>query len=147
MAKKRRAKKVVEEFEETKRTPVGVQIISVLYYIGAVLSAIFGVMFIVASGYLAAMVPELEGLGAGLFVFLGIILVGLGVLGFFVGKGLWGLKPWTRIFAIIFAMLGVLSVVYSMVIGFSIGDIISILIHGTIGAYLMFSKEAKSAFK
>jgi hypothetical protein len=148
MVKKRSAKKVVEEeIKGSKKLPVGVQIISVLYYIGAVLGVVFGLLFVSASGYLASMIPELAGLGAGLFVFLGILLIGVGVLGFFVGRGLWGLKPWARIFAIILAALGILSAIYSMITNFSFGNIVSILIHGFIGYYLLLNKEAKRAFK
>jgi uncharacterized BrkB/YihY/UPF0761 family membrane protein len=150
-----KAKKVIKAKQagRSNKVPIGVQIISVLYYIGAVLCVLCGILFIVgANAIVAALidaVPELEsmGVGAGLFIFFGIVLIGLSVLSFFVGRGLWKLKRWAKILAIILAILGVISAVYSIIKDYNFGDIINILLNVVIGAYLIFSKEVKKAFK
>ncbi len=129
--------------------PTGVKVIAVLYYIGAVLGIIFGLLFLVgagAIGSIASQIPVLGALGAGLFVVGGIILIGLGVLGFFVGRGLWKARPWARIVVIIFAALGILMAVISMIQGSIASNIFNLVIQLIIGGYLLFSNNVKQAF-
>ncbi len=132
-----------------QQVPVGVKIISVLYYIGAVLGVIFGILFLVgagAIGSIADQIPLFGALGAALFVVGGIILIGLGVLGFFIGRGLWKARSWARIVAIIFAALGILLAVVSMVQGEILSNIFGLVINLVIGGYLLFSNSVKEAF-
>ena len=128
-----------------KVVPTGVKIISVLYYIGAVFEVIFGILLFVGSGALKAQIPLLAFLGPFLIVG-GIILLGLAVLSFFVGRGLWKGKKWARIVAIIFAVLGVLLAVLGMVQGQVAGNVVSLVISAAIGGYLWFSSGVKAAF-
>lgn len=140
-----------------KEIPVGVKIIAVLYYIGAVLGVIFGILFLVGAGLIgtvASQIPIIGLFGSGLFVVAGIILIGLGVLGFFMGRGLWKGKNWARILAIIFAGLGVIMAIVAMFttqIGVNItgqiaSQIVNLAINLVIGGYLLFSKKVKAAF-
>ena len=62
-----------------------------------------------------------------------LLPVGLAVLSIFVGLGLWKLQKRARTIAITWAVLGVVLSIASIALG--------------IGYYLLFSKEAKSAFK
>jgi len=129
--------------------PTGVKVIAVLYYIGAVLGIIFGLLFLVGTGMMGSIanqIPLLGALGAGLFVVGGIIMIGLGVLGFFVGRGLWKARPWARIVAIIFAALGILMAVISMIQGSIASNIFNLVIQLVIGGYLLFSNNVKQAF-
>ncbi|SRR3989344_4165453 len=141
-----KAKRNMQNAMNAKKAPAGVKIISVLYYIGAVLSVLAGILIIVVSDYMASLVPELGTLGSGLFIFVGIILLIFGVLGFFIGKGLWNLKSWARIVAIIFAIFGIISAIYSILGEFAVRHIVSIVIHAVMGGYLFFSKDVKRAF-
>ena len=125
--------------------PTGVKVISVLYYIGAVFEVIIGILFFVGAGALKAKIPFLAVLGPFLIVG-GIILIGLAVLSFFVGRGLWKAQKWARIVAIIFAVLGVLFAVLGMVQGQVAGNILGLVISGAIGGYLWFSSSVKAAF-
>jgi hypothetical protein len=147
MAKKR-VKKVVEEVVN-KKVPVGVQVISVLYYIAAALSLIAGIAFIAGANYIITLIPELTtaGIGAELFIALGIILIIMSVLVLFIGIGLWKLKPWARIVAVIISILGIVLAIYSMIKGFMWGDIVKLVIHGLIVWYLIYNKESVRAFK
>jgi hypothetical protein len=132
-----------------KEIPTGVKIISVLYYIGAVLFALLGILFIVGAGMIntiASEIPLIAELGAGLFVVAGIIMIALGVLAFFIGKGLWKAKSWARILVIILSCLGVLSTLISMIQGDISSNIFNLLLNGVIGGYLWFNNSVKKAF-
>jgi len=129
--------------------PTGVKVISVLYYIGAVLSVLFGILFIIGAGAIGSVAEQIPGLalaGAGLFVVVGIIFIALAVLGFFIGKGLWKAQNWARIVAIVFAVLGVLMALSSLVQGIIGSSIIGLITNGLIGGYLLFNQNAKAAF-
>ena len=73
-------------------------------------------------------------------------MIGLGVLLFFVGRGLWKAKSWARIVALILVGLGILMAVISMIQGEIINNIPSLVIPSVIGGYLLFSKSVKKAF-
>jgi hypothetical protein len=131
-----------------KKVPAGVKVISVLYYIGAVLSILFGLFFIIfGAGFTQAFADlgmATAGLGA-YFIIIAIIIIALGILGIFIGRGLWKGQGWARILAIIFAILGFLGAIGSIIMG-SFASIINLIIQGWIGGYLLFSKKVKAAF-
>jgi len=131
---------------EGQTMPTGVKVISILYYIGAALELLFAILLFVGAGTIASKIPIIGALGAGLFVVLGVILIGLAVLSFFVGRGLWKGQKWSRIVAIIFAALGVLFGIIGMVQGQIVSNIVGLVISGAIGGYLLFSNEVKTAF-
>src|SRR3989338_6323527 len=122
---------------EVSTIPTGIKVISVLYYIGAVFELIIAVLLFVGSGALKTKVPLLAVLGPFLIVG-GIILLGLAVLSFFVGKGLWKGKRWARIAAIIIAVLGVLLALVGMLQGQIASNILSLVISAAMGGYLLF---------
>ena len=135
-----------------KNVPVGVKIISILYYIGAVFGIIFGLLLIfgaetftsILNGVL--LIDALDSGLSGLFIAGGIIMIALGVLGFFIGRGLWKGRNWARIFVIILSILGVLIGVFSMVQGDVAGNIFGLAVNLIIGGYLLFSRKVKEAF-
>ena len=136
---------------DDKSVPTGVKVIAVLYYISAVIGIILGLLFLVGGGmigFIASQIP-LFGifgmLGSALFVVVGIILIGLSILNFFIGRGLWKAQPWARIVAIIFAALGILMAIIFIVQG-NIINIFTLVIELVIGGYLLFNKKAKEAF-
>ena len=129
--------------------PTGVKIISVLYYIGAAFELLLGLLLFVgagAIGKITAKIPFLSVIGSGLFIIIGVIFVGLAVLSFFVGRGLWKGQKWSRIVAIIFSVLGVLFGILGMVQGQITSNIIGLVIGALMGGYLWFSNDVKAAF-
>lgn len=129
--------------------PVLVKVISVLYYIGAVSGLISGVLFIAGAGLVSSLfstIPFLGSLGSGLFIVVGIVFLALGVFGFFIARGLWKGKNWTRVIVIIFSALGALWAIFFIVQGSIINGVINLLVNGFIGGYLLFSKNVKEAF-
>ncbi len=134
----------------SSKVPVGAKIISVLYYISAVVLVILGILLLVGAGMVGSLlgsIPRIGVFGTSLFIVLGIIMIALGVLCFFVGRGLWKGKQWARIVAIILAILGIIGAVMGMVQGNVSGNIVSLIIHLIIGGYLLLSKGVKQAFK
>lgn len=138
-----------------KQIPVGVKIISVLDWIGAVIMILAGLLFIglgiFSFGGGASSIERLEQAG-GLFAFLGafaliggIILLGLGIFYIFVARGLWKGRNWARIAQIIFACIGMMFAIFGL-IQLKFGNIFSLVISCLIAGYLLFSKKVKEAF-
>ncbi len=128
--------------------PTGVKVVSVLYYIGAVVSLIVGILFLVGVGMIGSVLesmPVLALLGAGLLILAAIIFIALAVLAFFVARGLWRGRNWARITAIVLAIIGVVLAIISIATG-SLSSIVSLIIHVVIGGYLAFSNRVKAAF-
>ena len=126
--------------------PTGVKIISVLHYIGAVLELLLGIMMFVGAGTIASKIPIIGVIGAGLFAVFGVFLLGIAILSFFVGRGLWKSQKWSRIFVIIFSVVGVLFALFGMVQGKIASNAISLVVSASIGGYLWFNNDVKSAF-
>lgn len=134
-----------------KEIPVGVKIISIVYYIAAAAAVLGSILLFVGSAFISSLfanIPLLNILGAvgvGLFIFLGIVCLIFGVFDFFIARGLWNAKNWARILVIIFSCIGVLIGIGSITSGFA--SIVQLAISGLIGGYLIFSKEVREAFK
>ena len=130
---------------EGQSVPTGVKIISVLYYIGTFFELIFGILLFIGSGSIKSKVPFLAFLGPFLIIG-GIFLVGLAVLSFFVGMGLWKGQQWSRIVAIVFAALFALLSIFGMVQGQIASNMIGLVINLAVGGYLLFNNNVKNAF-
>lgn len=138
-----------------KSVPTGVKVIAVLYYISAAFGIIFGLAFIVSILVFSSIENQIPDAIANqvpfftavwVFVAMGILFICLGILGFFVGRGLWRAKPWARITAIILAGLGILMAVISMIRGNIISNILYLVLEFIIGGYLLFNKNVKKVF-
>lgn len=133
--------------DKQKQIPVGVMILSILGYIGAVLTLlgglalIFGASFI--ASFLAQMIPMMgAGVTSAWFIILGIIVIALAILDYFIARGLWNGQNWARILVIIFTALSLLSSLMHPLSG-----IVSIVIDVLIIWYLGFNKQAVDYFK
>jgi lysylphosphatidylglycerol synthetase-like protein (DUF2156 family) len=151
MAKKRKknasVKPALSKKNRTGKVPVGVKVISVLYYIVAVISILTGLVLIIGSdalrSYLDTLFPTT--LLAGMIAVFGVISILFAVLFFFIARGLWKGQKWARIVAIIFAVIGLLSALVSVANGYS-KSIIDLIVHALIGGYLLFSSDVKRVF-
>ena len=138
-----------------REVPVGVKIISVLYYINFALCVIAGILEIISG--IAAVLGKSSILGAWitasfviLILFL-ILIVAFCIWMFSIAKGLWRGHNWARITAIVFAILGILIYIFPMIMAVSIPNIIIPLIIGMvinvfIAGYLLFNRKVKEAF-
>src|SRR5258708_9253162 len=105
--------------------PTGVTIIAVLYFILAGFCVLGGVLMFVGGGFLASMMNQ-QGAGgsagagilAGLGAVAGVIVLIIAAIFALVGFGLWELKNWGRILALVFAGLGIFGALV-MLLAFS----------------------------
>lgn len=135
--------------------PTGVTIIAVLYFIGAAVCLLGGVLLFVGGGFLATMMNQGgdgaagAGILAGLGAVAGVIVLVVGVVSALVGWGLLKLKSWARIIVIIFSALGILGAL-AMLLHFSplilVGFVIRLAINGLILWY-MLKPEVAAAFQ
>ena len=131
--------------KKRKTLPLGVKIISILYYVCSVLAIIGGIIAIGLSGFADSLPYDVEYLGIKL-IFGGIFAIIMGIVSFFVAKGLWNLKNWARIVVIIFAALGILDAGTGIARGFYATGFTGVVVDVIIAAYLIFSEEVKKAF-
>ena len=132
-----------------KTIPTGVKIISILYYIGAVFAAISGILFIIGASFISSLlnsIPLLSALGSSLFIVVGIVFILLGILQFFIARGLWKGRNWARVLVIIFSVIAILLGIYVIIQGSIMNGIINLVFSGIIGGYLLFSRKVKDAF-
>ena len=122
--------------------PIGITILTILAWMGAVLAILSGIGSIIGGAFLGFLGMIYGGFG-GLNIVSGIISIAFGVLAIFIGKGLWDGKNWARITALILSVLGILGSLTSL---FSVSGIISLIIGGVIIWYLGFNEEAKNYF-
>ncbi|MBW3003868.1 hypothetical protein KY328_02070 [Candidatus Woesearchaeota archaeon] len=131
-----------------KDAPTGVKVISVLFYILAAVGLVAGLLMLLGAGLVGQLPLGALGLvGAGVFVALGIVMIVVAAVEFFIARGLWKLQNWARIVAVVLAILGILGGVFSLFAGSVVSGVIGLLINGFIAGYLLFSAEAKKAFR
>lgn len=117
--------------------PGGITILAILYGVyGAVvlligLIALFASSAIIGSSYRHILVPAIF---AGFFGIVGVLFVLMGIILLIVTWGLWNLKEWAWLIAVVFSVLGLLH--------FPIGTIINIFV-----LWYLFKAEVKTAFK
>ena len=133
--------------EAAVERPTGVVVCAVLYYIGAALYVLLGLLMLSGSSYIAQIFSE-YGLGsgfAGIISVIAVILIGLAVLCFFVAKDLYKGANWAMIAAIIISAIGLLDGLRSL--GFSPGAaVLQLALSGFVVFYLIFNKDAKKFY-
>lgn len=133
-----------------KEIPIGVKIISILYYISMGFGILFAIFLFVGSAFLGTLMPFLTAISAwgyGLVIFCAIMVLAFSVLSFFIAKGLGNAKNWARMLVIVLSAISVLGLLSTLFTNFSFGSLVSLLVQGAIGAYLLLDKEVKKAFK
>ena len=126
--------------------PTGVKIISILYYVYAGLLVSFVLLFFFGAGLIGSISPGLAVLGAVLGIVSIVIFSPLAILSFFIGRGLWRGKNWARLTAGILSILGVLSSLFSIIVGSFVWGAVWLVINGPIVWYLLLNEDVKAAF-
>ncbi|QQG38898.1 MAG: hypothetical protein HYS32_00320 [Candidatus Woesearchaeota archaeon] len=126
-----------------KKMPLGVKLVSIWFYIIAVLLVIGAVLAFTGSNFIPQNLPGILGAVA---IALGAFLLVFAVLYFFIARGLWKGRNWARIVAIILAVIGVFNGFFAVFSG-NFVSLIPLAINAAIGYYLGLSKEGKAAFK
>ena len=118
--------------KQTAERPLGVTIISVLGYIGAILMALAGIAMM-AFGGLAGSLGALGLLLGSTGIIAGVVLIAMGIITFVVSTGLWNLKKWAWTVTMILEGLSVLGSLMSVNIA---GLIIPVII-----VYYLYTKK------
>ncbi len=129
--------------------PTGVTILAVLCVIGGLLALLFGSLFTFMGPTIAAQAAAADEAGA---MVTGPMMMGFGVVSFIMGVlylitayGLFGLKPWAWMVAVVVQILALVSHVAGLLQGQVAGAVIGFLIAGGILYYLM-RPHVKAAF-
>jgi hypothetical protein len=160
MARKKQSKQLKEikkQIDKSNKSPVvplGIKIISVFFYALAIVYALFGLFAIISSNGVAESIVLAGGFDSSIvsslsiaIVIFGLIIIALAILEFFIARGLWKLKTWARVLAIILSILGLLIVITSIVLDFRYLQILNLLVNLIIAIYLLFFNEVKEAFR
>lgn len=94
--------------------PVGVTILAVLYFLGAVFCLLGGIGMMMGGGMMATLLTQqgqgsggAAGLMAGLGAALGVVILIFAALDALLGWGLWKLKNWARIITIVLMVISI----------------------------------------
>lgn len=151
--KKNNKKSVMKSQRNTKRSqreiPTGVKVVSIIYYIAAVVIILSGIIFLTGASFVSEQLQNnqvISAIGQSGLVVIGIIVIIAGIIAFLLGRYLWLGRNWARIIIIILSVLSIISAIANIVNGYPL-RIINLLIHALIAGYLLFSKDVKSAFR
>lgn len=101
--------------------PVGVTILAILYFLGALGCILGGILSMVGGGLAATLGNQAGSQGAGAAILgalgaaAGVVILILGALYVLLGWGMWKLKNWARIITIILMALGVAGALFGVV--------------------------------
>lgn len=121
--------------------PLGIRVISIIYYISAVVSFGFGLFSFVGSHFL----EDVETLGtfAGAF---GMTLLVLAVVEFLIARELPDGVNWARRLVLVSALLGAVASVFLIIKDISIENIIGLIVSLLLAYYLLFNKNVRAFF-
>ena len=129
------------EKERVNARPEGITLLATLFWILAILALVVGLFMVGAKDAIIEIMEDEPDVTEGIIDLVDSILLGTGIIAFVLaifyiitGWGLWTLKSWARIVAIILAVISLLS--------FPIGTIIGIVI-----LWYLFKPEIKIAFQ
>jgi uncharacterized membrane protein (DUF2068 family) len=134
----------------TIQRPTGVTILAVLQFIGGALSLLFGVLSLFFGGAMVA-TDAAEAVDAAIdmgpvMMTVGIASIIIGIIGLIAGYGLFTLKGWGWLLAVVFSLSNVVRNIMALFSGVNVvGAIIGIVISGLI-LYYLYQPNVKRAF-
>ena len=131
-----------------KKIPIGIKIVSILFYVVAVMNLIGGISLIIQQASVsqqenAPFSFSLDNTKTTIIYIFNLTWAGLS---FFVGRGLWKGQKWARITAILFLTLTIVISVIQMTQGTLLLGL-PIILYLAIGIYLFFDKKVKKFFE
>lgn len=126
--------------------PKGVKVISVLCFLGSLSVLGIGILFIFGANMLAQ-IPEINFFNTSFAIIAIVFTIFLGILGIFLGVGLWKYKNWARWTMIASSLGGIIVALIYMVKGSVAGNIFNVAVNSIAGGYLLFSPKVKAAFE
>lgn len=127
--------------KQTMSRPDGITLLSMLFWVLAILAIIGGIFMLGAKNAIIDIMEEEGDVSQSVIDFVDSILIVIGLIAFIIGIlylitgwGLWTLKPWARIIAIVLAIISLFN--------FPVGTIIGIII-----LWYLFKPEIKEVFQ
>lgn len=127
--------------KQTMSRPDGITLLSMLFWVLAILAIIGGIFMLGAKNAIIDIMEEEGDVLQSVIDFVDSILIVIGLIAFIIGIlylitgwGLWALKPWARIIAIVLAIISLFN--------FPVGTIIGIII-----LWYLFKPEIKEVFQ
>ncbi|MFA6023078.1 MAG: hypothetical protein WC781_03245 [Candidatus Pacearchaeota archaeon] len=166
MVKKRKVKNKVMNIKNNfkKSAPKEVKVLSILFYIFAVLSVISGLLMMLGGITGTALigmlgVDQVMQLVPGLdlsqvivgeiafitIIFAGVIAILIGGVEWFIGRDLMKGKKWAYVVALILVIFGILNALMTFILN-PFSAIISLIIYGILLYYLWFNKTVRNFF-
>lgn len=101
--------------------PLGVTILAICYVLLTLLAAVLGLTAILGAGFIAEIIAESEDMGSlgsaaatTIGAVLAVFFLGLAVLCGFIAYGMWNLRNWARITAIVLSVIGAVFAVLAL---------------------------------
>lgn len=139
--------------KKLSEVPEGIKILAFLFFAGALISFAFGgFMFSFADG-LNTMDTDLmasanlDQVNSWIVILIGMLLIGIAVFEYFLGRGLLKGRGWTRIVIGILAVLGIISAIMNFGNAMYASGFFGITTNGVVVWYLFVSDESKKFFK
>ena len=128
---------------DKKNIPLGIKLVSIYFFIGAVLDIIVGLILILSKETVINIFPTYL---QNFYYFLIPFQIGLGIFEVFLGQALWKTKKWARI--AVFIVSGFQIIMSALMIQGNLANSIThIILYIIFVSYLFFSKKAKEVFK
>ena len=129
------------EKESVNTRPEGITLLAALFWILAILALVAGIFMVGTKDAIIDIMEDEPDITEGIIDLVDSLLLGVGIIAFvfaifyiITGWGLWTMKSWARIVAMILAVISLLS--------FPIGTIIGIIV-----LWYLFKPEIKAAFQ
>ena len=129
------------EKESVNTRPEGITLLAALFWILAILALVAGIFMVGTKDAIIDIMEDEPDITEGIIDLVDSLLLGVGIIAFVLaifyiitGWGLWTMKSWARIVAMILAVISLLS--------FPIGTIIGIIV-----LWYLFKPEIKAAFQ
>jgi len=128
-----------------KQVPTIIKIISIIFYIGAVVGILTGITILYDRSIITDLMPELAEASGAAIIAIGAFAIIAGIVNAFTGRGLWKLKNWARILAMIIAIIGVVQNIVPVFAG-NLSAIFVIAVDILIVYVLGFKEDVKILF-
>ena len=127
-----------------KKNSFRIKLISIYFFLGAVLDIIVGLMLIFSKELAISIFP---GYLQDFYYILIPFQIGLGIFEFFLGRALWKAKKWARIAVLIVSGFQIIMSILLLIQGNVANSITHIILYSAFIGYLLLNKKAKEFFK
>lgn len=127
-----------------KKAPLGVKLIALLLYLGAISLVAVGIIMLTGSNLIAPLISAYAP-NAGASVAGGIVIIAVAIFGFILGLKLRRGSNGARLIVIVLSVLGVIGSISNLSTNVAVG-IIWLVINGLVLWYLAFKKSAVAYF-